>query len=281
MNDGVVVAKVVGGSRRSSRWAALLLVLAGCSTPLVPPTPLVALIPYMRLIGVTTLPTGAEYAGTQIGGLSGIDYSAERDEYLLISDDPGRDGPARIYTARLRYSARGVEPPQFTGVQAPRHASGQPFVPAGWAPWRLQPGMDRPDAEAVRWWPGSSDRYLWASEGDFQRDLAAQLRLQRLDGGWLRDLPLPAQFAPQDDERGPRANGTLEGLALTPDGTQAWLSLELPLQQDGEAATPADAGAPVRITAIDLVSGKALRQLAYPVDRVPHRRRLPGPQSMA
>ena len=254
-------------------WVALTLLLSGCALPLTPPAPQPAEAPWLRLIGTVELPTATEYGGTTVGGLSGIDYSPEQGEYLLISDDRGNDGPARVYTARIRYDATHLQAPEFTAVYHPRHASGKPFAP--W--WRPEAGMDRPDAEAVRWLPGGK-QFLWSSEGDFSRGFGPQLRENALDGAFVRSIPLPPGMEPQKGQHGPRSNGTLEGLALTPDSSTAWLSMELPLKQDGEQATPDDAGAPVRITHIDLASGKVLRQIAYQPEPVPYRRTLPGPQ---
>ena len=253
-----------------SRWACIaLLALAGCALPLAPPAPAPLLAPHLRLIGVAELAHGSEYAGARIGGLSGIDYDAHSGEYLLISD-----AQARIYRARLHYDAQRLDMPQFTATQDLLHTSGQPFAP--W--WRRQAGMDRPDAEGLRWLPGKTS-FLWSSEGDFSRGFGPQLRESRLDGRPVRDIALPASFSPgTQPRRGPRGNGTLEGLALTPDGRTAWLAMELPWHQDGPQATPDSGGAPVRITAMDIASGQPLRQIAYQGDAVPQRRRLPGPQ---
>lgn len=257
-----------------SRLVAAALLLAGCGfAPERPPVPEPPLTPHLRLIGVTEIATGTEYGGTVVGGLSGISYSPERGDYLLISDDRGNDGPARVYTARLAIDAHGIAAPEFTAVHHPRHASGEPFAPS----WRPRGAMDRPDAEAARWLPGAG-AYVWSSEGDFSRGFGPQLRINRLDGPFVRSLPLPANLMPQDGERGPRGNGTLEGIALSPDARTVWVAMELPLKQDGERATPQDAGAPVRFTAIDLASGRTLRQIAYPLERVPHKRRVLGPQ---
>ena len=252
------------------RWAwTALLALAGCALPLAPPAPAPLLAPHLRLIGVAELAHGSEYAGARIGGLSGIDYDAHSGEYLLISD-----ASARIYRARLHYDAQRLDMPQFTATQDLLHTSGQPFAP--W--WRRQAGMDRPDAEGLRWLPGKTS-FLWSSEGDFSRGFGPQLRESRLDGRPVRDIALPASFSPgTQPRRGPRGNGTLEGLALTPDGRTAWLAMELPWHQDGPQATPDSGGAPVRITAMDIASGQPLRQIAYQGDAVPQRRRLPGPQ---
>ena len=253
-----------------ARWACIaLLALAGCALPLAPPAPAPLLAPHLRLIGVAELTHGSEYAGARIGGLSGIDYDAHSGEYLLISD-----ASARIYRARLHYDAQRLDMPQFTATQDLLHTSGQPFAP--W--WRRQAGMDRPDAEGLRWLPGKTS-FLWSSEGDFSRGFGPQLRESRLDGRPVRDIALPASFSPgTQPRRGPRGNGTLEGLALTPDGRTAWLAMELPWHQDGPQATPDSGGAPVRITAMDIASGQPLRQIAYQGDAVPQRRRLPGPQ---
>ena len=263
------------GRARRVLAQALLLAMAGCAplaTRLPPPQP-PAQAPLLRLIGTATVPPLTRYGGTTVGGLSGIDYNAAQDTYLLISDDRSSHDPARIYTARLRYDATALAPPEFTGVHTLLHAGGRPY-----APWlRARPGVDVPDAEAVRWLPGGA-QFVWTSEGDFSRGFGPQLRVSRADGAAVRDVALPARFTPQAGS-GPRSNGTLEGLALAPDGRTAWLSMELPWRQDGPPATPASGGAPVRITAIDLVSGQALRQIAYPPDAVPQARRLPwGPQ---
>ncbi len=266
------------------RLAALcvLALLTACA-PLptaAPPQPPTATAPdgapWLRLIGSAALDYGAQYAGTQVGGLSGIDYDPVHDRYLLVSDDRATHDPARVYTARLRYGATRLEPPEFTGVTFLLHASGQRFGPAH----RPLDGVDVPDAEAVRWLPGGT-AFLWTSEGDFARGFGPQLRASRWgDGAALRDYALPESFTPAPRERqGPRANGTLEGLALAPGGQTAWLAMELPWWQDGPLPTPAAPGGPVRFTALDVASGAALRQIAYQPDAVPHARRLPvGPQ---
>lgn len=254
---------------------ALLVHLAGCTLPPSPsPRPTApAQARQLRLIGTTALLPGTEFLGSTVGGISGIDYDPVHDRYLLISDDRSVHQPARAYTARLRYSSHQLAPPELTGVIPLRHESGQPFASAH----RPQPGMDVPDAEAVRWLAGGQ-RFLWTSEGDFARGFGPRLRESEADGMPVRDIALPAGFAPGGG-KGPRANGALEGLALTECGHTVWLAMEAPWRQDGPLPTPTLPGGAVRFTAIDVDSGRALRQIAYQPDAVPHARRLPwGPQ---
>ena len=229
--------------------------------------------PCLRLIGETTLAQRTNFNGTTVGGLSGIDYDAAHGRYLLLSDDRSNVDDARFYTARIRYTADTLAAPEFTTVTALRNAAGQPYAPRR----RAVDGLDVPDPEAVRWLPGG-ETFLWTSEGDFARGFGPALRATRAaDGALLRDYALPASFQPRQGEKtGPRDNDTLEGLALMPDGRTAWLAMEGPWLQDGPRATPQSGGAPVRITAIDVESGRALRQVAYQPDPVPHKSPLPG-----
>ena len=229
--------------------------------------------PCLRLIGETRLEKRWNFGGTTVGGLSGIDYDAAQGLYILLSDDRSNVDSARYYTARIRYTADSLTAPVFTGVTALRNATGQPYAPRR----RAVDGVDVPDPEAVRWLP-DGQTFLWTSEGDFARGFGPALRTARAtDGTLLRDYTLPASFQPRTQAKiGPRDNDTLEGLALAPDGRTAWVAMEGPWLQDGPRATPQSGGAPVRITAIDLASGRALRQFAYPPDAVPHASPLPG-----
>jgi len=253
--------------------AALALWLAGCA-PLAPPkAPAPAPTPWLRVLGTAQVAPGTDEGGQTFGGISGIDRDPATDEYLLVSDARGARGAARVYTARLRYHAHGMAAPEITGVRLLRDVGGAPFAGARGA----RAGAQAPDAEAVRWLPGAA-QFLWTDEGNFARGFGPQLRTSRADGSHVRTWLLPEAFQPAPG-RGPRRNGSLEGLALAPDGRTAWLAMELPWRQDGPHATHAGAGAPVRITTIALDSGHAVRQFAYQPDAAPHPRRLPfGPE---
>jgi hypothetical protein len=66
------------------------------------------------------------------------------------------------------------------------------------------------------------------------------------------------------------------GVAVPPDGRDAWVAMENALHQDGPAPTLRAPGGPCRFTRIDLAAGQATRQIAYVPDPIPLRPLLPG-----
>lgn len=248
--------------------------LTGCAGPLAggdapaarkpAPAPGTAHAPDLRLIGEARLPHRMPFQGTAVGGLSGIDYDPVRDLYHVISDDGSN---ARFYTARMALHRDRLDAPQLLEATLLRQADGRPY------PGRAGGGED-PDPESIRWNPASGTLF-WASEGDSRLGTPPALREMRRDGRLLRDFPLPPMFTPGPG-RGPRPNMGFEGMTLTPDGATAWLALEGPMQQDGPTPAVGATGGACRFTQIDLRSGRALRQIAYVPDAIPHAPRPPG-----
>jgi hypothetical protein len=72
----------------------------------------------MRFIGEQRLPWRQEFQGTTVGGLSGIDYDAANDEWVMISDDRSQFNPARYYRAKLAYDLQSFKSVQLTGVSS-------------------------------------------------------------------------------------------------------------------------------------------------------------------
>jgi len=214
----------------------------------------------VRLIGEARLPHRLQFQGTTVGGLSGIDHDPLTGLYYLISDDGSSFNPARFYTARIALETNRLGAPELTAVTTLRQADGSTY------PAALQ-GIQVPDPEAIRW-RASSQSLLWTSEGHALTGASPALRESRPDGTLLREFGLPAMFDFQLTH-GPRVNLTLEGLALSPDGSRAWIAMEGALRQDGPVPTVQVPGGPCRFTEIDLTSGKVLRQLAYVPDAIP------------
>lgn len=245
--------------------AACALTVTGCvSRPEAPPP---AGPPGLRLLGETTLPHRLEFKDTFVGGLSALDHDPASGLWVALSDDRSELQPARFYTLRVQPLERGlrVEP---VGVTTLRQASGQPFP-------RRQSGGEVVDPEGLRLLPGGR-RLLWCSEGDERVNQPPTLREARIDGGHVRDFDVPALLRSGRPGSGPRSNQTFEGLALTPDARTAWVSMEAALQQDGPEPGVGRPGGPCRFTAFDLTNGRAVRQVAYLPDAVPHAPSIPG-----
>ncbi|MPS89289.1 MAG: esterase-like activity of phytase family protein [Comamonas sp.] len=250
-------------------WGLLLICasLAACTTASLAPHRICS-TPQARpwsLLGEIRWPHEQLFAGTTVGGLSSIDYDAGSHLYFLVSDDRLAHGPARFYTARIDYDARGLHQvrlhdarPLLSPSQAPYASRRQPL-----------PGIATPDAEALRVLPGGQS-LIWSSEGDFARGFGPQLLQSGTDGRWQREWPLPPELRqPTRKSEGPRSNLTLEGLALSQDGETLWLAMEAALRQDGPLPAPGRAGGPVRITAYDMGTQQPRRQLAYQPDAMP------------
>ncbi|MFK5037148.1 esterase-like activity of phytase family protein, partial [Klebsiella pneumoniae] len=63
------------------------------------------------------IPHNLLYKKTTVGGLSGIDYYAKKDEYFMISDDRSDKNPARFYTAKIVIDGGSkIDTVLFTGV---------------------------------------------------------------------------------------------------------------------------------------------------------------------
>ncbi|WP_332875304.1 esterase-like activity of phytase family protein [Variovorax sp. IB41] len=245
--------------------AALALGLAGCGS--ATPTPGTG---RLRRIAEARWAHRLHIEDTTAGGLSGIDYDAARGEYLLISDDRSDLAPVRFYTAR--WPQPQAAPPEPTGVVRLQRPGGGPWPDRRHA----VDGLPVPDPEALRLRP-STGTLLWTSEGDIARGFGPALYESARDGRFLREFALPAMFTPDPAQRrGPRDNLTFEGIALTPDGRFAWVSMENALIQDGPIPTTRAPGGPCRFTQVDLETGHATRQIAYVPDAIPLRPLIPG-----
>ncbi|NUS06608.1 MAG: esterase-like activity of phytase family protein [Nonomuraea sp.] len=219
----------------------------------------------VRYLGEQRLPYLMEFAGTTVGGLSGIDRDPRTGSWYLISDDRGRYGPARFYTARLDIDRAtgtftGVN---LTGVTTLTRSDGTPYPGYGKA--------DAADPESIRYdrWTG---RLLWGDEGDRpdagHPDLPlapAGVRAADTQGRHLDDLRLPRNLRLTTTGTGPRRNAGFEGLAVT--ARRITAMTEGPRYEDGAPPTPGH-GAPARLTVWDR-NGDPRGQYVYPLDRLP------------
>ena len=224
----------------------------------------------LRLIGQQVLPRRVEFGGTVVGGLSGIDYDAANNRYVLVSDDrttlDSTNAP-RMYFASLAFDVN-----TFSGVTL---ASTFTMKQPNGSVYPKVPDVLAADPESVRFDPVTGN-LLWVSEG--QRTVSATapatnvliqpfVREITTTGNHVREYALPANFQIAATDTGPRGNAVFEGLTITPDRSKTVVIAEGALFQDGAAPT-VTAGATSRITVFDRATGVASAQYAYPIERV-------------
>lgn len=229
----------------------LLLALAGCAGAgyhTMQPAAGISL----EYLGEATFPTGYEYAGTQVGGLSGIDYDAGSQRYVVISDDRAEHGPVRYYEAEIELVDGRLDDGDvvFTSVTIIRDKDGAPFA------------QRAVDPEAVRIAPGGL--LWWVSEGDART--APSVRVMDRSGKFLAEYLPPPYYNPTA-RAGSRDNKAFESLAFSHDGRLALTATENALKQDGPAATLKH-GSPVRVLALDAATGSRQAEYIYVTEPV-------------
>ncbi|MFI9810901.1 esterase-like activity of phytase family protein [Saccharothrix variisporea] len=202
--------------------------------------------PDVRFLAAHVLPHKLQYAGTTVGGLSGIDRDPRTGEYVMISDDRSNINPVRVYTATV--DTEGVE---ITGVRTLKNPEGVPYPP------------NAVDPEDVRVDPVTG-QYWWSQEGN-RGSTTIQPSIERSDrdGTHAGRLPLPANYAITDNA-GPRGNRVLEAIAFDRTGTRLTSVVEGPMLQDGEEST-VDHGSVARLT-VQTRTGEVLAQHVYPLE---------------
>lgn len=245
------------------RAAAMALCLCLCTS---------AQAATLSYIGQQIVPTGTLFAGTTVGGLSGLDRDPLSGAYFVVSDDRSSVNPARFYGLNLdlslfvRAAAPGSAGVQFQSVTTLLKPDGLPFA------------ANTLDPESVRINPANG-RLVWTNEG--QRGGAGVPALQAptvreaaLDGSYVRDFAVPVSFAPLGSvggnvagDSGIRNNLAFESLSFSTDGRTLYTATENALVQDGPAAG-VGAGSPSRILSFDVATGQAGAQWIYPVEPV-------------
>jgi 3-phytase/alkaline phosphatase D len=213
-----------------------------------------------ELIGTTSLPTGAQFEGTEIGGLSSITYDPKRGVYYSISDDQGTIDPVRYYTLDIDVSDGHLDPGDITFLDVTdiRDPSGQPYAPASLDPEGLTLTQE-----------GS---LYFTSEGFTARipPVAPFIDRMNLNGYHTRSLLVPDEFLPDPDHpgtQGVRPNLGFESLNVMPDQRTLVTASEAALFQDGSAANLSQ-GSLARILAFRLSSGAPGSQYVYVVNPV-------------
>lgn len=206
----------------------------------------------VELLGIAELASGFQFAGTVVGGLSGLTYDAGRGVYYAISDDRSEHGVARFYTLRIDLADGRLDPGDVTveGVTTLLDGAGKPFAEGSI------------DAEGIAL---AGENLFVSSEGDVKNGVPPFIRRFGLDGRQLGSLPLPRHFLPDAMAGvGVRNNLAFESLTAAPDGSVLVTGTENALAQDGPQAD-VGVGSPARILVYDLRLGVPAAEYVYPV----------------
>ncbi|MEG3958167.1 esterase-like activity of phytase family protein [Microcoleus sp. herbarium2] len=210
----------------------------------------------INFIGRAIFPTGSPFQGTEIGGLSGISYDAEKQVYYAISDDRSSKSPARFYTLKINLQSGKLEKEQinFTGVTTLLDENGKAF-----------PELSL-DPEGIAF---TGNSVFVSSEGDVDRQINPFIKEFSLDGKLLKTLAIPELFLPDDKgTKGIRNNLSFESLTLTPERKYLFTATENALVQDGAVAS-LETGSPCRILRYDAVSGNPEASFLYITEPLP------------
>lgn len=175
--------------------------------------------PSARYVSSMTVPDSFLPAPVRWGGISGLE-NVGGGEYVGVSDDPGRYGPARWFRFRLPVAPTGV----FTATTPVLTGGGTVLGPN-----QLPLGPGQMDMEGIR---RLGPDLVVSSEG-----ARPWIRVVTPLGVHVRDLPIPAAYLPGPG-RGMGVNSGFEGLAVTPGGVVAAMT-ETALRQDGGPPTSA------------------------------------------
>jgi 3-phytase len=220
----------------------------------------------INFIGQATYPTGSvTVEGTQVGGLSGIDYDQINNRYYSISDDRSDRNPARFYTLNIDLSSGSLSSSgiNFSGVTTLLNQNNQPFA------------ANTIDPEGIGL--TSNGTVFVSSEGEVS-NLAGRLQSPFVNefalgtGRQLRQLPVPSKFVPvigpaDAPTAGIRNNLAFENLTITPDGKFLFTATENALVQDGPLAT-INTGSRSRILKYNLTTGQPEQEFLYITDPV-------------
>lgn len=180
-----------------------------------------------ELLGSVNIPTGTQFAGTELGGLSSITYDRARNLFYTISDDQGTIDPVRYYTLAIDVADGRLDPQDITFLDVTfiRDESGA----------LIAPGAIDPEGLVL----ARRNALYYTSEGFANRTPPVDPFVKRMNlRGLIQwSLAVPPKFLPNAaGTKGVRTNLAFESLNVTPNRRHLITAAEGALVQDGPAA---------------------------------------------
>jgi hypothetical protein len=214
-------------------------------------------VPAISYIGQHIIPTGAQYGGTTVGGLSGIDFDPRDGSFWAISDDRSSLNSARFYNLDFNFDNTSVSGVTFNSVTNLQRPDGTNFP------------INQVDPEAIRF-DASTGKFLWSSEGDRLPPGNLQnpfVREMNQDGSYTREFSTPSRYNPTAGNFGIVRNLAFESLTISTDGNTVYTATENALLQDGPQAG-VGIGSPSRVLSFNKATGAAGAEFVYLTDPV-------------
>lgn len=224
------------------------------------------LSPSLKFINSIEIPYNQNFKKTKIGGLSGIDYDKKQDIYYLISDERSQVNPSRFYTAKIHLKNDELQAIDFQETNTLKNQEGKIF-----GNWLSSPETSA-DPEDIRYNPKKKS-LIWSSEG--ARVLSTDknvlqnpsISFMDLKGNYQNQVTLPSNLEMQKEEKGPRNNGTLEGITFDKNYKNIYTVVEEPLYDDGDKAT-VEKGALIRFYKFNVKTKKNTAQYTYQLEAI-------------
>ncbi len=222
--------------------------------------------PSLKLISSIEIPFDETFQNTKVGGLSGIDYDAKNDLYYLICDDRSVFNDSRFYTAKINLDEDKIKSFAFQNVTYLKDETGKAY-----GNWNSTPTTSS-DPEDIRFNP-KTNTLIWSSEGarvvtaDKEVLQNPSLNFMDLKGTFLGNATLPENLKMQQQEKGPRNNGTLEGITFDTKFKTIYTNIEEPLFEDGDQANNSTGGF-IRLYQFNVKTKKNTAQYGYKLEPI-------------
>lgn len=245
-------------------WLLITLVFSACKTAQTPykKEGIVDKISSLKVLDIYEVPYNLEYKNTTIGGLSGIDYNKEADEYYLISDDRSNINPARFYTAKIKLKDSKIDSVIWIDVQNLKQPNGALF------PNYNKEAKNTTDPESIRY-DLLNKRLVWTSEGERRvsdKDTVLvnpSINIMDKTGKWIDTFSLPPNLWMSANAKGPRTNGVIEGMSFSELYKKLFVSIEEPLHEDGPRVETFPQNTWLRFFGFNVATKQNTEQYAY------------------
>jgi hypothetical protein len=216
----------------------------------------------LKLLDIYEVPHNLQYKNTTVGGLSGVDYNKEADEYYFICDDRSNINPARFYTAKIKLNNTKIDSVVWTDMQYLKQPNGAVF------PDYYKDAKNATDPESIRY-DVLNKRFVWTSEGERRVNdkdtilVNPSINIMDKTGKWIDTFSLPSNLWMSANAKGPRTNGVIEGMSFGEFYQKLFVSVEEPLQEDGPRVETFPQNTWLRFFRFDVATKKNTEQYAY------------------